>query len=126
MKNLFGKLGIIAAVALAVGLSVGKPALAQGQFNCAMLTGTPFMCLKNESSKGLVAVQAVAPGGGWFNPSAWIPIPGGGVSPGGAAVIKFPAYKGCIQTVVVRSEDGQPHYFWNANVCQNTSLTIRF
>jgi hypothetical protein len=120
------RFALILGICIISAIGLVRPAAAQIQFNCAMLSGSPFMCLKNESNKPIVAVQAVAPGGGWYNESAWINIPGGGVMPGGAAVIKFPAYKGCTQTVVVKTADGQPHYFWNVNVCQSTSITIRW
>lgn len=126
-SRLIGAFAFAAFLAVA-SLSGLSPAAAQGtsQFNCAMLTRSPFMCVKNEFPAPVVAVQAVPPGGGWFNPAAWITIPGGGIAPHGAAVVKFPAYsKGCIQTVVVRTADGSPHYFWNTNVCESTSLTVR-
>jgi len=117
--------GLCLALALCFGLA--RPAAAQSQFNCSMLSGTPFMCLKNASSSPIVAVQAVAPGFGWFNPSAWISIPGGGIMPGGAAVVRFPTYShGDVQNIVVRTADGQPHYMWAVNVRSNTSLVIRW
>lgn len=126
MKHILGA----AAIALLVGVAAfggSTPASAQMQFNCAMLSGTPFLCLKNMSDKGVVAVQAIAPGFGWYNPSAWIAIPGGGITPGGAAVVKMPTYShGDVQNIVVRSADGQPHYFWNVNVRRITSLDIHW
>jgi len=120
--------GAIAAGCLAFTAIGSTPASAQGlPFNCAALSGSPYLCLKNLSGKAIVAIQAVAPGFGWYNPTAWIPIAGGGVAPGGAAVVKMPTYShGDFQNIVVRSDDGQPHYFWNVNVRRITSLEIRF
>jgi hypothetical protein len=120
----------IAVLAIVLTPTPPTPAQAQGNtsmFNCAMLSGTPFMCLKNESVAPIVAVQAVAPGYGWFNPTAWIMVPGGGIQPGGAAVIKFPVFShGAVQNIVIRTADSQVHYMWNVNVVANTSLTIRW
>src|SRR4051812_47014615 len=104
MKYRFGAAFLAASLAVAVLFGLAKPAAAQIPFNCAMLSGSPFLCLKNESGKLLVAIQTVAPNSGWYNPASWVTIPGGGVQPGGAAVVKFPAYKGCIQNIVVRTD----------------------
>jgi hypothetical protein len=114
-----------AALGLTVGLSDHAQAQNTSNFNCAMLANSPYMCIKNESPAPILAIQAVPPGGGWFNPAAWISIPGGGIMPGGAAVVKFPAWsKGCVQTVVMKTADGQTHYSWNTNVCSSTSLVV--
>jgi hypothetical protein len=126
MRRLSGAL-LAGCLAIACIVGISHPASAQSQFNCTMLSGTPFLCLKNASNSPIVAVQAVAPGYGWFNPSAWISIPGGGIMPGGAAVVRFPTYRnGDVQNIVVRTADGQPHYIWSVNVRSNTSLTIRW
>lgn len=120
-------LPFMAGAALAAVAMVGivKPAAAQMQFNCAMLANSPYMCVKNEGGIPIVAIQAIPSGGGWASPSSWITIPGS-INPGGAAVVKFPSYKGCMQTVIVRTAEGRERYYWNIDVCHNTSLPIRW
>jgi hypothetical protein len=119
----------LAVAAVVLGLHV-MPARAQGNtsmFNCAMLTGSPYLCLKNEGNAPIVAVQAVAPGFGYFNPTAWIQIPGGAIPQGGAAVIRFPTFThGPVQNIVVRTADGNAHYMWNVDVVHITSVTIKW
>lgn len=121
-------LGAVAAGCLALVAVSGlwpTPAAAQSvPVNCAALSGSPFLCLKNMSGKAVTAIQAVAPGFGWYNPSAWISVM---VPPGGVSVVRMPTYThGDVQNLVVRSDDGQPHYFWNVNVRRVTSLEIRW
>jgi hypothetical protein len=120
----FATAGMIAAAVLVLA-SERVHAQAMG-VNCGALSGSPFICLKNESSVPITGIQAVAPGYGWYRPDGWIPISGGGVHPGGVVVVKMPTYShGDVQNIVVRSADGKPHYFWNTNVRQVTSLLIR-
>lgn len=120
----FATAGMIAAAMLVLATERGH---AQAMnVNCAALSGSPFLCLKNDSRMPVIGIQAVAPGHGWYSPGGWIPISGGGVKPGGVVVVKMPTYSnGDIQNIVVQSADGKPHYFWNTNVRQVTSLLIR-
>lgn len=127
MRLRVGAFAIAGCLAVAALAGLSRPAAAQMDLpvDCGELRGSPFICLKNVSGKALTGMQVVAPGYGWFNPNTWIsfaPLP-----PGATKVIKMPTFShGDIQNVIVRSEDGSPHYFWNINVRMVTSIPIRW
>ncbi len=118
------RLALLAFTAAVVLLPLsGAKAQQAPDVNCAALSGTPLMCVKNASPFSIVGIQAIT--GNAFNPSAWIPISGGPIAPGGTAIVKFPTWSGCVQTVFVRTSSGTTHPYFNTNVCAATSFVIR-
>lgn len=106
-------------------LVLALPAAAQPvpDVNCAALSGSPLMCVKNASSFPVVAVQAYT-GNTYGN--SWVNIPGGTINPGGTTVVKFDSWHGgCNQNIVIRTASGQTHSYPSINVCRNTSFVIR-
>lgn len=113
---------ILAALALAMGISMTVQA-ATPDVNCAALSGSPYMCLKNASNYPITAIQAI---NGSAAGQSWIEIPGGPIMPGGTSIVKFPTRSGgCEQYVFVRSASGRVNSFPNVDVCKSTSFTIR-
>ena len=91
--------------------------------NCAALSGSPYMCIKNASPFPVVAVQAA--GSNMFSPNRWIQIPGGAIVSGGTAVVKFDSWAGCRQYVSIRTASGAVHTYPFVDVCANTSFVIQ-
>jgi hypothetical protein len=113
---------------LAVGfMSGGLPAHAQMAtyvVNCDELSGTPIMCVKNESPFSIVGIQTSSMATFGQN---WIPIRGGQIVPGGTTAVRFPTGWGtdCIKFMVVRTSAGTTHVFPGVDVCHRGSFTIR-
>ena len=118
------KFAIAAFVALGC-LTLSSESNAQGiDVNCAALSGTPLMCVKNAAMSPVVAIQAASNNG--FNPNGWINIPGGPIAPGGTSIVKFNAWSGgCNQYVSIRTANNQVHTYPFVNVCSSTSFTVR-
>ena len=116
------KILLFSAVALmsVVGLAQAQPV---PDVNCAALSGSPLMCVKNASAFPVVAVQAYT-GNTYGN--SWVNIPGGTINPGGTTVVKFDSWHGgCNQNIVIRTASGQTHSYPSIDVCRNTSFVIR-
>ena len=90
--------------------------------NCAALSGSPYMCIKNQSSSPVIAVTASS--GNMFG-NDWINIPGGPIMPGGTSIVRFNTWSGgCNQHLFVRTANGQTHMLPFLNVCQAASVII--
>ena len=120
MKNLLAGISL----ALGISLSASQPALAQANIvNCAALSGSPMMCVKNMSGAPVVAIQATPNQN--FNPTSWINIPGGPIMPGGTSIVRFNAWNGgCNQFVTIRTAEGRTHTYPFVNVCSSTSFNV--
>lgn len=119
------KIGILAAIAIGFVslLSMKNDAHAQNiDVNCAALSGSQFMCIKNNSRYPVVAVQAST---GMFSPAGWINVPGNSIYPGGTAIVRFNVFAGgCMQHVSIRTLDGQVHSYPFTDVCHYSSFTV--
>ena len=119
---------ILAIAAMCLGTAfIPAPAVAQlaPDVNCAVLRGSPFMCVKNASHVPVVAIQATSTQA--YNPNSWISIPGGPIAPGGTSIVRFEPFQGgCRQFVTIRRADGQTRVFPNVDVCNSTSFLIRW
>ena len=119
---------LLSASILSIGLmSVALPSTSHAQsvnnVNCAALTNSPFMCVKNMSSYPVVAMQASSSNG--FNTNAWIRIPGGAIHNSATAIVKFNAWSGgCNQYVTILTSDNRTHTYPQVNVCQATSFNV--
>lgn len=93
--------------------------------NCAVLRGSPFMCIKNQAAAPITDIQIVNMGGmmgnGWMNMGYF----GGAIQPGGTTIVKFGTYgSGCQKILFVRLQNGSTHPF-NLDVCANSSLVVQ-
>lgn len=93
--------------------------------NCAVLRGSPFMCIKNQAAAPITDIQIVNMGGmmgnGWMNMGYF----GGAIQPGGTTIVKFGTYgSGCQKILFVRLQSGSTHPF-NLDVCANSSLVVQ-
>lgn len=121
MKTFFGSIFAVALFAMSGTSAQAQPA---PDVNCAALSNSPFMCIKNAANSPVVAVQASS--SNMFSPTRWINIPGGAILPGGTAIVKFDAWSGgCNQFVSIRMASGQTHTYPYINVCSSTSFLVR-
>lgn len=133
MKRLLSLTAAIAFSALAIGPAMAQmtvvPSGGQTPVNCAALSGSPYMCVRNNSHYSVTDILTVLPSAwGTFNPNtaAWNHIPGGSVPPGGVTIVKFNTNffgPGCVQNIVVKTASGfkmTPNF----NVCNAPSFTI--
>lgn len=91
--------------------------------NCAALSGSPMMCVKNETQYPVIGIQATT---GMQFGSDWILIPGGPIPPGGTSIVRFPTWgTGCMKYVTIKTASGMTHTYPNVDVCRFTSFNVR-
>ena len=115
---------MLAAIVGVLSISTASVAQSAPDVNCAALSGTPLMCVKNAAMSPVVAIMASSRDG--MNGNDWINIPGGPIMPGGTSIVRFPAFSGgCNQYVSIRTAEGRTHTYPGVNVCSSTSFIIR-
>jgi hypothetical protein len=114
---------LLTAIALAgFAFSTNASAQMSSMTNCSALSGTPLVCVKNNTSFPVVAIQAYD---GMSFGGNWIQVPGGVISPGGTTVVRFPVYTtGCMKNVVIKTMTGATHVYQNVDVCHTVSFLV--
>lgn len=107
---------------IALALLLGVQTASAQNVNCAALSGSPLMCVKNQSPFVIDGIQANT--ANTFG-SQWIRIPGGPIGPGGTSIVNFGNWHGqCRMFVVIHTSSGATHVYPNVDVCRATSFNV--
>lgn len=119
---------ILSTLALALSLT-GAATIANAQMppntvNCAELSNTQFMCVKNTTGMYVTGIQAVSLTTMFPSPS-WIKISGDAIPPGGTTIVRFGTWgNDCYKNVFVQTQNRQTHNFQHVDVCRSTSIVV--
>lgn len=117
-KTLFSA-ALLAAAATAPGVRAQNAPAPVAVVDCSLLSGQPFVCVRNETRHTITNVTCV---GNWGGKTP-VSLPSGSIRPGVTAVVKFGSGR-CDNQITVVFQGRNPRVFQGFDVETNTLLPV--
>jgi hypothetical protein len=95
-----------------------EPAVAMESLDCSVLSGTPFVCVRNPSHASITGIACT----GFWGTTA-MSVPGAVIPPSGSAIVKFAGK--CEKTIKITKRDGTAFEITGFDVNKNTVLIVQ-